>query len=260
MIGLDLSYNNFEVFPTGWETFSDLKYLNMSHNKLATLKYNDFQYLENLERLDLSFNSFHDWKDIYSSVFSSTSNLQFLDFSSNPLRTIPKYSNHLNIPTLQVLKLANCSMRSVPSNVFNRLTSLTELYLMENPISSINDSFTMENLKVVDLSRTRLSVINENVFANIPKLEILILSKNFHLKRISCNSDYLLYLDVSNCMLEKVPGGYMRKLVRLDLAGNFLKIIPVNSFINFPNLQYLNLSTNALTLLHDDAFEGLNEV
>lgn len=257
---MDLSYNNFEIFPAGIGTYSELKYLNISHNRISTLKLSDLEGLENLERLDLTFNLFHDWKDIHSSTFLATKNLKFLDFSSNPLRSIPKYSNHLYIESLEVIRLTNCSMKTIPVNVFNRLTNLKELYLSDNPITSINETFHLENLKLMDISGCRLNFLEENVFSNMTNLEMLILNRNVHLKRFSCHSNSLLYLDLSDCMLERIPSGYLRKLIRLNLAGNYLKMIPMNSFMYFFSLQTLNLSTNAITGIHEQAFEGLTEV
>lgn len=240
--------------------FAQLKYLNMSHNKIATLKFVDFEGLGELEMIDLAFNLFHDWKDIHSSAFQPMHKLRFLDLSSNPLRTIPRYSNHLHIPSLEVLRLDNCSMKDIPVNVFNRLTNLQEVYLSDNPTSSINDSFKLKNLKLIDLSSTRLSYLDENVFSSTTSLETLILNDNIHLRRFSCHSSSVLYMDLSNSMLEQVPSGYMNRLFRLDLSGNFLKKILERSFANSSSLQFLNLSSNAISFLHEQAFEDMNQV
>lgn len=258
VINLDLSFNKFEILPEGMKDFSELKYLNLSHNQISTLKFGDLEGLVNLEVLDLTYNLFHDWKDIHSSIFLPTTKLQYLDFSHNPLRTLSRHSNHLFIQSLEVLRLVNCSMKSIPVNVFNRLANLKELYLSDNPIVNISEKFQLQNTKLVEISDSRLHYLDENVFAGMPSLERLVLRKNLNLRSFACNSDSLMYLELANSMLEKVPSGYMRKVVYLDLSENYLKTIPARAFVNFVSLEVLNLSTNSLTSINDLAFEGLN--
>ncbi|XP_060534184.1 leucine-rich repeat-containing protein 15 [Cylas formicarius] len=260
VISLDLSRNAFDSFPGDLKNFSKLKYLNMSRNCISTLMLSDFVDLVNLERLDFSSNCFRDWKDIHPSTFLPIKNLQYLDLSNNPLRSLPRYSNQLYIESLAILRLVNCSMKTIPVNVFNRLAGLRELHLAYNPLTSINESFQLDNLKYVDLSKTRLNYIDENVFTNLINLETLVLKDNVHLKRFMCHSESLLYLDLSGCTLEKVPSSNLPKLATIDLSFNFVKFIQANNFARSPNLVLLNLSTNALTSLSDKAFQALTQV
>ncbi|KAL1493141.1 hypothetical protein ABEB36_011259 [Hypothenemus hampei] len=261
VISLDLSFNYLETFPSAMEVFSELKHLNLSHNKISTLKFTDLNGLVNLQTLDLTYNAFHDWKDIHSGAFSPTINLLYLDFSHNPLRSISKYSNHLYVQSLEVLRLVNCSMDFAPLTNINRLLNLKELDLSKNPITSINDTFQLQNIRSIDLSMTNLKSLHEDVFVNLPSLEILRMNNNINLRKFICHSDSLLYLDLSNSeMLDRIPTGRMRKLYHLDMSGNFLKIINGNSFANMINLQLLNLSMNAITVIHEDAFRGLNQL
>uniref|UniRef100_V5GLJ8 Insulin-like growth factor-binding protein complex acid labile subunit n=1 Tax=Anoplophora glabripennis TaxID=217634 RepID=V5GLJ8_ANOGL len=260
VISLDLSYNSFQSFPEGLRDFQSLKYLNISNNKISTLGHSDFAGLENLERLDLSYNQFHDWKDIHSATFGYLKILTYLDISNNALRSIPQYSSHLVIPSMEILKLNNCSMRSVPVQTFKSLPNLKELHMTDNPIRIINDSFELSNVKYIDLSGCDLQYIGDHVFQALPLLETLILKNNDYLKKISCNSESLLYLDLSGCTLETVPTGNLRALTFLNLQGNFLREIPDRSFTNFPNLLKLNLSYNAISVIQDNAFRGLDNV
>lgn len=232
----------------------------MSHNRIATLGHSDFAGLENLERLDLTFNLFHDWKDIHSGAFSYFKKLTYLDMSNNPLRSIPQFSNHLMISSMEILKLNNCSMKTIPVQIFKSLMNLKELHLADNPIQIINDSFELSNVKYIDLSGCDLQYIGDHVFRNLPVLETLIIKDNNYLKLFSCDSESLLYLDLSGCTLETVPMGKMRALTILNLQGNFLRELPDKSFLNFPNLLRLNLSYNAISVIKDNAFRGLDNV
>ncbi|KAJ8958760.1 hypothetical protein NQ314_006376 [Rhamnusium bicolor] len=288
VISLDLSCNNFEHFPEGLKNYGDLKYLNMSHNKISTLGHSDFDGMENLERLDFTFNSFHDWKDIHSETFSHLKKLIYLDMSDNPLRSIPQYSTQLFIPSLDVLKLKNCSMRTLPVQLFNNLINLKELHLSENPINIINDTFHLDNLKFIDLSHCDLDYIGDRVFTGLTTLETLVIKNNNYLKKIllffrdsldAITSSSLKSLDVSyseiyaigRFSLENLP-----KLLELSLARNFLSTLPddwtadrlvyldvsgcriknINNrtFAQMFYLRHINLSGNRLTTIDPSFF------
>nr|QGA72533.1 leucine-rich repeat-containing G-protein coupled receptor 5-like protein [Rhynchophorus ferrugineus] len=255
---LDVSWNNFTTIPDQIKQFSELRYFNISHNRISTLMPTDFEGLEKLESLDLSFNRFQDWRDIHPTTFHPAINLKRLDFSSNPLRTINNQSNHLNIKSLLILRLTNCSLKTVPVSVFNRLVNLKELHLSANPITNINESFQLNNLRYIDLSQCLLNYIDENAFADLVSLEVLNLKRNIHLKRFTCHSEYLSQLDLSECVLEKVPSGRLRHVRILDLSMNYIKNIPAKSFLNYHSLELLNMSMNAITSIDSAAFDGLN--
>ncbi|KAJ8949643.1 hypothetical protein NQ318_010059 [Aromia moschata] len=228
VISLDLSYNKINIFPPSLKNYGNLKYLNMSRNRLSTLSYSDFNGLENLEMLDLTYNLFRDWKDIHSGTFSRLRNIIYFDMSNNPLGSIPQFSSHLIVSSLQILKLNNCSMRSLPVQVFNSLLNLKELHIAGNPVTTLNDSFNLDSLKFIDISH--------------------------------CDLEFCWRIYLSGCTLEWIPNGNLRSLTVLNLQGNFLRSLPDNIFTNFPNLISLNLSYNAIALIEDNAFRGLDNV
>lgn len=224
------------------------------------MRYDDFTSLENLERLDLSFNLFHDWKDIIAEGLNSLHKLVFLDFSSNPLRTVPQYSRHFQMQSLEVLKLNNCSLFSIHPEVFSSATSLKELYLTQNPVRNLSGSFTLKNAKLLDLSHCSLEVISRNIIQEMDALELLILQNNTYLRSLTLNSKNLQLLDLSECNLERIPLGSLNTVTELRMDKNFLKQLSENSFLNYPNLISLNLSINALSDIHQNAFRGLDNI
>lgn len=257
---LDLSRNSFDGIPPALSTFSFLKYLNLSHNKISTLGYGDFSKLQHLERLDLSFNFFRDWKDIVAESFKPLPKLMFLDLSSNPLRIINQYSNHFNLKSLEILKLNNCSLMNIYPEIFESSSSLKELYLSYNPVKFINGSFNLRNVKLLDLSHCKLTFLDPNIFRNMPNLEILRLHNNKFLRKLIVNLINVYILDLSQCNVENIPSGALETVVSLKLEGNFLKTIRDNSFMQYSNLSRLNLSSNAITSLSTNAFKGLDNL
>nr|CAI5821093.1 unnamed protein product [Callosobruchus analis] len=261
VVSLDLSSNEFERFPSELKTYRDLKYLNISHNRMSTLSHSVFFGMSQLERLDLSYNHFSDWKDLHTQAFSRLSSLVYLDLSHNALRSIPQFSKHFENSSLEVLKLNNCSMVSLPVQVFDHLPWLKQLHLRYNPIRIINDTFfKSSSIKFIDLSGCSLEFLYPKLFAKIDTLETLVLSNNTSLRKLECNSNSLLYLDLSKSNMESVPTGGMSQLTNLNLRGNSLKALKNNSFLSCPSLIRLNLSLNSISVVEENAFKGLDYI
>ncbi|XP_057660161.1 leucine-rich repeat-containing protein let-4 [Diorhabda carinulata] len=254
---LDLSINNFEKISEDFKFFTKLRHLNMSYNRIATLGHMDFNGLFHLEQLDLSFNYFHDWRDIHSQTLINLKKLTFIDFSNNAVRTLPFNSNHFAVKSLKILKLNNCSLISIPSGFLKTITNITELHLANNPINYLDVKLTSKTLKYMDLSSSTLSYVSDSAFQGLESLENLKMSKNKNLRNITINVNSLINLDISDSLLDTSPYGNMISLQQLNLHGNILREIKNNRFMNMPNLVYLNLSLNAITSIEENAFRGL---
>nr|CAH7763116.1 unnamed protein product [Callosobruchus chinensis] len=261
VVSLDLSFNELERFPSELKIYRDLKYLNVSHNRISTLSHSVFFGMNQLERFDLSYNRFCDWKDLHTQAFGHLSSLVYLDLSHNALRSIPQFSKHFENSSLEILELNNCSMVSLPVQVFDHLPWLKELHLRSNPIRVINNTFFQSSsIKFIDLSGCSLEFLYPKLFTRIDTLETLVLRNNTSLRKLECNSDSLLYLDLSNSNMESVPTGDMRQLTTLNLRGNSLKALQNSSFLSFPNLVRLNLSLNSISVVEENAFKGLDYI
>ncbi|CAH1153528.1 unnamed protein product [Phaedon cochleariae] len=255
---LDLSINNFGNISHDIRTFTSLRCLNLSTNKIATLGHSDFEGLDNLEKLDLSSNLFHDWKDVHSQAFTKLGKLVYLDLSNNPLRNLPNLFNQFSIQSLEILRVNNCSMALIPKALFKNLENVLELHAAYNPVSILNGTFGSDTLKYMDLSYCLLTHISDDVFVNLKALETLIMRNNIHLRKLEIHSDNLLFLDLSDSSLESVPTGNLKALKSLNLRGNFLRNVPDNIFCNYSSLTYLNLSYNVLETIDENAFKNLD--
>lgn len=260
VISLDVSINKITNIPDRLKTYVNLKYLNISHNRLAALSHLDFDGLSKLELLDLSFNYYHDWKDFQPQTFWNLPNLTFIEFSSNPLSNLPQFSTHFKIKSLQVLKLNNCSISALPNGFLSGMTNIKEIHLNSNPIEILNLPLNSETLKFMDLSKTSLFYLAPNSFKELKGLETVQLNKNKYLRNVTINSDSLLFLDISESFLEVPPYGDMKYLTALNLHGNILRELTNNMFINMSSLTFLNISLNAITLIEANAFRGLEEL
>ena len=134
-----------------------------------------------------------------------------------------------------------------------------------------NDSIIFEvsifqkclNLHVLSLKSYRFNTLKANLFSRMLKLDTLILSKN-RIKQIDdaafIGLDHsLTTLNLDSNLLEWVPSRpleTLKKLKRLSLSQNKIKILHANSFFYLMNLNSLDLSYNYLSKLDENAFSG----
>lgn len=107
----------------------------------------------------------------------------------------------------------------------------------------------LSNLHFLDLSGNQLALIHPEALS-IPgsPLQELNLSRSLH------NSTSLTDLTTA------LRWGGLRGLLRLDLSGNHLVLLPPGMFSHLPNLQHLLMSNNSLVAIYNDTFSGLNHL
>ncbi|XP_012994641.2 toll-like receptor 8 [Esox lucius] len=219
---LNLSRNGFSSALNGTEftTLPDLKYLDLSFNKIDLAYDYAFKELKKLEVLDLSYNSH------YFELSGVTHNLNFLK----------------NLPALKVLNMSNNYIFTLTTKQMVS-KSLNELQFQKNKLSTLwkerdgsyNNLFKdLSNLTYLDISFNQIDKIPERVYENLP-----------HTLTILCISNNLL----TNFYWDILPR--FQHLNILDLSYNSLKHVSAN-LSNFTNsLQILNLSHNHISQLSD---------
>lgn len=105
------------------------------------------------------------------------------------------------------------------------------------------------NLRFLDLSGNQLALIHPEALS-IPgsPLQELNLSRSLH------NSTALTDLATA------LRWGGLRGLLRLDLSGNHLVLLPAGMFSHLPSLQQLFLTNNSLVAVYSGTFSGLNHL
>lgn len=256
---LNLSRNGFAAAPNGTEfrSLPQLKYLDLSYNKIDLAYDNAFKELERLEVLDLSYNPH------YFTVSGVTHNLNFLK----------------NLPQLRVLNMSfNGIFTLTTKEMYSE--SLSELQFQHNKLGMLWDGrdstydklfYFLKNLTYLDISYNYLVKIPSRVYKYLPgkirkfhlshnslesfdwgamkwftQLEELILSYNSLVevsKNISENTPYLRYLDLSHNRISQLTNGFLlgaRNLQLLDLSNNRLAVINQSTF---PSKEDNHLST-----------------
>ncbi|MGR3913874.1 MAG: leucine-rich repeat domain-containing protein [Gammaproteobacteria bacterium] len=286
---LDFQDNMITALPAGvFDGMDSLTSLDLSNNQLASVDSAAFAGLSSLRRLDLSHNlltslppevDYERTPGAYG-VFGDLSALTHLRLNDNQLASLPTHMIHQAV-NLERLHLENNLLTSVHVTVFDRALN-TEVPLRINmrnnrltslPGEVFNDATSLTQL---ELSYNRLSALDRRLFRRQSKLEYLGLSHN-HLRILS---PYLFdglsslgSLDLSWNRLTALPDGLFtantlhyytvnkrdettkwESLIGLMLHNNRLTFLQENVFANLPGLGALLLSSNRLEYLPPAVF------
>ena len=311
---LDLSKNNFHgPIPKVFHNMTSLKFLDLSENEFNFIDggVSSFIFGNNciLKALDLSYNfnlggdGFGSYEN--ESMGCSRYDLQVLKLKGTSLKTkIPdwlgKFKNlrslslsrsHIygsipaslgNLSQLEDLDLSdNALIGAIPTS-FGRLLNLRILSLEWNRLEELGQEcfIQLENLEVLDISNNSLKgVLSEAHFANLSRLNSLLISYNEHLS-LDVKSKWvppfqLMFLDASSCIgcfqgafpqwlrtqnalvrlwlfntsISSAFPTWLRaqNLIILDLSHNqIVGPIPTSIGDQMPNLQFLYLNHNLI--------------
>ncbi|PSN52056.1 hypothetical protein C0J52_04547 [Blattella germanica] len=165
-------------------------------------------------------------------------------------------------PTIEVLQLANASIRRVDFFALGRLPGLLVLDLNAVGVNELaGTGKTLPKLRTLDLSGNNLHILQPYTFRDFPELSSLNLSGNaLHTISPSC---FLLpslkVIDLRHNRLSMLKAYFFAdtpSLQEIYLSNNLLSHIP--SFVFERNLHVLDLSNNHIIRLEDSAFEGIN--
>ena len=224
---LDLSYNEIKTFPS-INNLVNLETLNISNNIIES--YDDLTGLVSLRTLDASFNNICDLSDL-----SDLTSIRTLDLSNNNLGCVgeglsPNFDSLLNSP------------------------NLTELYLNDNDLSSIEDLRNKSlNVKILHLENNRINDLTP--IGNYTGIEQLYVENN-NLTSIPVLSgmEGLTIIDLNHNNLTGFANLLdIDNLVVANLSFNQITTIPEMSDA-LPNLRSINLSEN--NLIDTSGFEG----
>ncbi|XP_030063277.1 podocan isoform X2 [Microcaecilia unicolor] len=217
-------YNNMlERVPSGLPR--RVKTLMLLHNQITGIYKNDFGTTYYLEDLNLSYNKITSG-EIHREAFRKLRLLKSLDLSGNNLKSLP-----WALPkNLEILKLKENEISSIPKGSLTGMVKLKEFYLSNNKLK-INSVYAgawseLTSIQLLDLSGNQLS----HIPADLPEsLEYLYLQHNKiatvpenafdatpNIKGIFLRFNALVVGAVKDIAFRK-----LRKLQVLDIEGNF---------------------------------------
>lgn len=256
---MDLSDNAITFLPNALPNLQSVTYLNLAHNEIQEITMSSLTNLRKLNKLDVSSNKMTQIINIQAVV--QNTNLYTLNLSSNPIRDLGNsWETILHSDSVSHLDISNCAISIITNQyVFRGLTNLTHLNLSNNPIKII-DRISSLTLSHLDISKCNLYYLRETAFLDLPNLQDLIISKNYHLTMLSryqeTMSTSLLYIDASFCVLDKVDLHGYPNLIQASLKGNLIKVLPDRILQNNKELISLDLSQNSIHEIDAFAFTG----
>ncbi|CAF0842023.1 unnamed protein product [Brachionus calyciflorus] len=253
-----------------FNTFSELKHLDLSVNELETLSEN-FKSLDKLEKLILKNNKISDFADksfnvnlkklnLSKNQLTSVSiaklnylnNLIWLDLSENKIVKIP--DDFIKSDVLTHLNLSKNEITSLKPSIFSKVKYITHLKLNDNKINSLKNGFIKDliQLNYIDLSGNRLLKIQKNAFKmKSSNLETINLSRNKIFKidpKSFCDHVNLTVLNLHSNELKSFSNDLLDGLANLNelnLSGNKFQTTREEILLNnLASLEKLDLSSN----------------
>ncbi|KAK7926253.1 hypothetical protein WMY93_008563 [Mugilogobius chulae] len=158
-------------------------------------------------------------------------------------RLIPGYA--------RTIVITGNNLQQIESDSFTDLDNVTNIILGNNRISEMaSHSFSaLINLRFLDLSGNQLALLHPEALS-IPGSPL----QELNLSRALYNTSALTDLTTA------LRWGGLRGLLRLDLSGNNLALLPPGMFAHLPNLQQLFLRNNSLVAIYSGTFSGMNHL
>eukprot|EP00095_Tigriopus_kingsejongensis_P003362 snap_masked-scaffold557_size137338-processed-gene-0.1 protein:Tk03362 transcript:snap_masked-scaffold557_size137338-processed-gene-0.1-mRNA-1 annotation:"leucine-rich repeat neuronal protein 2" len=242
-----------------------IKSLDASENQIHKLE-NGLHFYEDLERLDLSRNSF---KHIGQGQFVNQAKLQRLNLSNNFLTSL--HANSFQGPSaLHILDLSHNILTSLPNKTFAGLDSLLELKLHHNQLQAIeHGAFEgLQSLRVLELEHNQLQTVRPEWLSPMRSLRFLYAAHNSlgelpddafksltALRVITFRENRLSSSNISQYAFRGCRG-----VDTLDLSRNLLHSVPNRALSQLPKLNHLDLSGNPLGSLDRGSFQSLFEL
>ncbi|XP_010811896.2 leucine-rich repeat-containing G-protein coupled receptor 6 isoform X1 [Bos indicus x Bos taurus] len=230
---------------------SSLVVLHLHNNRIRHLGAHSFEGLQNLETLDLNCNQLHE----FPVAIQTLGRLQELGFHNNNIRAIPEKA-FLGNPLLQTIHFYDNPIQFVGRSAFQHLPGLHTLSLNgATDIQEFPDLRGTTSLESLTLTRAGLQRLPPGMCQQLPRLRVLELSHNRieglpslrgcqkleeiglqHNRIWEVRADtfreltFLRSLDLSwNAIRSIHPEAFstLRSLVKLDLTGNQLSVLPL---------------------------------
>uniref|UniRef100_A0A8D2QF96 Ig-like domain-containing protein n=1 Tax=Zonotrichia albicollis TaxID=44394 RepID=A0A8D2QF96_ZONAL len=258
--------------------------LDLSHNKLSSIKTSILDHLHSLQEVKLNNNEL----EIIPDLGPVSANITLLSLTSNKIANI--LSEHLKpFQSLETLDLSNNNISELKISSFpslqlkylyinsNRITSmepgtfdnlsttLQVLKLNRNKISAIPQKmFKLSHLQHLELNRNKIKKIDGLTFQGLPALKSLKLQRNGVTRLMDgafwgLTNMEVLQLDHNN--LTEVTKGWLYGLLmlqQLHLSQNAISRISPDAWEFCQKLSELDLTFNQLARLDDSSFIGLS--
>ncbi|EGC29857.1 hypothetical protein DICPUDRAFT_51061 [Dictyostelium purpureum] len=235
---VEISDRYLVTFPLELRQLPNLKYLNLSRNKITRV--DGVSGILNLEELDISYNAL----TILSDDLFLCNKLNKLNLSFNQISQIQSLIQQLK--QIKQINLSNNIISQLPNEI-GFLKNLTVLNISFNKLQNLPKTIgQLDNLTKLIANNNKLQLLPIEIGA-LSQLTLLDLAENelrilpTQVSQLGCLTK--LYLD-NNDFLEMIPEiSKLTQLKELNLRSNQLVDLP-SSYHKLVNLQILDLDDN----------------
>ncbi|XP_014801009.1 PREDICTED: toll-like receptor 3 [Calidris pugnax] len=249
---------------------TNLTILNLSQNSLSSIEDRSFQWLSNLQYLNLKNTNIH----LSSHLFYGLSSLKHLTLINSVTGKVEDFSFRW-LDKLEYLIMDNSNFPGITANTFTGLNNLKYLSLsncninLQRITNKTFSSLANSSLQVLNLTKTRISTIGGGAFSSLGQLKILDLGLNEINQELTghefkgLNNVEDIYLSYNkNLTLQSesfifVPS--LRKLMLRKVGCSNLAVSP-SPFRCLQNLTILDISNNNIANIKEDLFDGLHKL
>ena len=155
---------------------TDVVKIDLSENKIESLRPCAFYYLSNCTELDLEDNHL---TEIKSWAWAGLDALVYLNLNKNYIEII-ELNALVSLTKLEQLYLGDNALTQLRTDMWQGLVSLKKLELHRNDLTSLSSSIfhQLENLEHLRLCDNKITTIGPGAFYNLPQLTALQLQKN----------------------------------------------------------------------------------
>jgi Leucine-rich repeat (LRR) protein len=258
---LNVSNNRLQEIDLKNAFLPNLEYLDLSQNRLISIKNESFLNMDKLKHLNLSNNKL-DLESEFNNVsyFHGKSLLETLDLSFNEIKYLDSNLTFQYLNSLKYLNLSNNKLNSLNAYVFGFLYNLSDLHLASNNISFINGRcfFNLRNLKKLILNNNQINSIdflqlNKNDLYNLEYLDLeenkIALINETHFQSYV----YLFHLNLNSNPIQSIHENTVRtflsSLITLRVSNTKIDSLFLNSNLKELDLSFLNASISNIEQL-----------
>ncbi|XP_017210255.1 chondroadherin-like protein [Danio rerio] len=239
---LDMSYNPMTYLVEESVVMPKLTHLSLKHNALQDLSESTISLSPVISHLDLSFNQLS-----YIQALAASTHLTSLNLTGNPIRC--------------TCLLRDLKLWALKSGIRLFGVCAWPPHLSDEPLENVQE----QDLRCRPQDEWTSDVIEEGTKEEEEGVQEKTVSTAKSKKTRKCPKDCLCEYAAQHATCEnrghtKVPSGFPRKTLLLDMRGNHFHYLPSKSFPGIPEVVSLHLDSCKIHEIEGGAFQGMKNL
>ncbi|KAL7668343.1 hypothetical protein ACOME3_009045 [Neoechinorhynchus agilis] len=239
-----------------------VKQLDIERAGIVKIQEDAFKEFKRLVRLSLSFNNI----SVISVQFPKQLPLLRILRLSNNILTSESINVISKLRYLKVLDLNNNLIEHLSAQDYSTFHNLEELYLVGNPIKSVDNMESFKNLRhlhITYLANVTDLLRNKDQYSRLYEFIVTDGSATAFDTNLLVAAPRLENLEITRNQLKSIPPGNLQtkeNIKKFSLAFNQIKFIDENDFDYWTSLTILHIPDNKIKGFHNNAFSKLTNL